>query len=61
MVSIFIAATPNPTFGFYVLMPKREVTYLDMGIDEGLKLVVSGGIIMPPGKSLFKAKNPEVH
>jgi len=55
MVSIFVAATPNPTFGFYVIVPKHEVEYLDMSIEDGLKLVVSGGIIMPrSARALFK-------
>jgi len=57
MVSIFVAATPNPTFGFYIIVPKSEVTYLDMTVDEGLKMVVSGGIIVPAGiSSAFQKK-----
>lgn len=58
MVSIFIAATPNPTFGVYIIVPKRDVVYLDMGVDEGLKMVVSGGIIVPAGgPHIFKMEN----
>jgi uncharacterized membrane protein len=57
VVSIFIAATPNPTFGFYIMVPRSEVTYLDLTVDEGLKMVVSGGIIVPPGMSaVFQKK-----
>ncbi|AGB41794.1 hypothetical protein Halha_1883 [Halobacteroides halobius DSM 5150] len=47
VVSIFIPTTPNPTSGMLVLIPKEEVTYLDMTVEEGLKLIVSGGTIVP--------------
>jgi len=61
MVSIFVAATPNPTFGFYIIVPKHDVTFLDMGVDEGLKMVVSGGIITPRGARLFKKNDNPRH
>ena len=58
MVGIFVAATPNPTFGFYIIVPRSEVTYLDVPVDEGLKMVVSGGIIIPAGISSAFQKKP---
>ena len=46
LVSIFVATTPNPTSGIYLLVPKDEVKVLDMTVEEGLKLVVSSGAIV---------------
>jgi len=48
LVNIFIFTTPNPTSGMLVMAPKKDVIPLKMSVEEGLKLVVSGGIITPP-------------
>ncbi len=45
LVNVFVATTPNPTSGFLILVPKDEVVYLAMPVEEGLKLVISGGVI----------------
>lgn len=45
MLNLFIPTTPNPTSGMLILLPEDEVTLLDMSVDLGLKLVISGGII----------------
>lgn len=50
MVNIFLPTTPNPTSGFLLFVPKRDVMILDMSVEEGVKLVVSGGIITPPDR-----------
>ncbi len=47
MVSIFLPTTPNPTSGFLLFVPKSEVYDLDLTIEEALKLVISGGAIIP--------------
>src|ERR1051325_1454230 len=47
MVGVFIPTTPNPTSGFMVLMPDREITRLDMSVAEGIKFVMSLGSIAP--------------
>lgn len=47
LVNVFIATTPNPTTGFLLLLPKKAVQVLPIGIEEGIKMVVSGGIITP--------------
>ncbi|BCV25633.1 hypothetical protein kuro4_24060 [Gelria sp. Kuro-4] len=49
MLAVFVPTTPNPTSGFLLFLPEEEVTYLDMSVEDGLKLVVSGGVITPPG------------
>lgn len=52
VVSVFLPTTPNPTSGFLLFVPKANVTELDMTIEEALKLVISGGAIVP--RSDFK-------
>ena len=47
VVSVFVPATPNPTTGFLLFLPKDEVRLLDLSVEQGLKLVVSGGIVVP--------------
>ncbi|MFC4351508.1 DUF502 domain-containing protein [Fodinicurvata halophila] len=48
VVSVFVPATPNPTTGFLLFLPREEVHQLDMTVEQGLKLVISGGIVVPP-------------
>lgn len=47
LVNIYIPNPPNPTSGVLILMPKRDVVHLDLTIEQGLKLVLSGGIVTP--------------
>ncbi|UCE19524.1 MAG: DUF502 domain-containing protein [Gemmatimonadota bacterium] len=47
MCNVFLPTTPNPTSGFLLLVPKTEITPLDMTIEEALKLVISGGTVVP--------------
>ncbi len=49
MVNVFIPCAP-PTAGYLVFVPRREVTVLDMTVEEGLKMVLSAGIVTPPAK-----------
>jgi uncharacterized membrane protein len=46
---VFFPTTPNPTSGWLALIPETDVTETRMSIEEGLKLVVSGGVIRPDG------------
>lgn len=45
MINVFIPTTPNPTSGFYILVPENDLTILDMSVEDAFKLVISGGII----------------
>lgn len=45
--SVFIPATPNPTTGFYVIVPEQECQIVDLTKQEAMSLIVSGGIIQP--------------
>jgi len=55
LVSVFIPTTPNPTSGIFLLVPKSEVKFLKMSVEEGLKIVVSSGTLTPP----LEAENAE--
>ena len=46
-VSVYVPTTPNPTSGFFLLLPKREVVELDMSVDAALKYIVSMGVVAP--------------
>jgi len=47
LLAVFVPTTPNPTSGMLVFVPKDEVQKLDMPVDDGLKLIVSGGVYRP--------------
>jgi len=46
-IFVFLPTTPNPTTGWLALLPEDEVIETDMSIEQGLKLVVSGGVVFP--------------
>lgn len=47
MINVFIPTTPNPTSGFLIFVPKVDTIELDMSVEEGLKFVISGGLVEP--------------
>jgi len=55
MVNVFLPTTPNPTSGFLLFLPKKDVKILNMSIEEGIKMVISGGIVTPNFKSNTKS------
>ena len=50
LVNVFVPTTPNPTSGFFLLVPSNEVTLLNMTMEEALKLITSSGLITPDDK-----------
>jgi uncharacterized membrane protein len=46
--TVFVPTTPNPTSGFLLMIPKSEVVELDMPVGDGMKMIISGGAIVPP-------------
>lgn len=48
LLSVFLPTTPNPTSGFLLFVPRKDVVILDMTVEEGAKLVISGGLVAPP-------------
>jgi uncharacterized membrane protein len=60
LVNVFLPTTPNPTSGFLLFVPTGDIRPLDMSIEEGIKLVVSGGIVTPGDINAGKAPAPDV-
>lgn len=50
IVNIFIPTTPNPTSGFFLMVPREDVIELDMSVDQGLKMLLSVGVVVPESK-----------
>lgn len=48
MLSVFLPTTPNPTSGFLLFVPRRDVIFLDMSVEDAAKLVISAGLVSPP-------------
>ncbi|PAW74767.1 MAG: hypothetical protein B9S26_03805 [Opitutia bacterium Tous-C4FEB] len=46
--TVFVPTTPNPTSGFLMLFPTRDITPLEMSVGEGMKMIISGGAVVPP-------------
>ena len=48
VISVFIPTTPNPTSGFIIMVQKDDVIELDMAVEDGLKMIISLGVAVPP-------------
>ncbi|HRE82464.1 MAG TPA: DUF502 domain-containing protein [Opitutaceae bacterium] len=46
--SVFVPTTPNPTGGFLIMVPRGKIIELEMSVGDGMKLVISGGVVVPP-------------
>ncbi|MDH5636912.1 MAG: DUF502 domain-containing protein [Nitrospinota bacterium] len=47
LVNVFLPTTPNPTTGYFMMIPKQDVIELDMTVEEGIKMLVSAGLVSP--------------
>ncbi|MGK2898861.1 MAG: DUF502 domain-containing protein [Burkholderiaceae bacterium] len=47
-LSLYVPTTPNPTSGFFLMVPRADVVVLQMSVDEALKYVISMGVVAPP-------------
>jgi uncharacterized membrane protein len=47
MINCFVPTTPNPTSGFYLLVPEADLTEVDLSVEEAFKLVMSAGLVTP--------------
>ena len=47
VVCTFVPTTPNPTSGFIIIVPKKDIIELDMEVDEALKMIISLGVVVP--------------
>ncbi|WP_291993266.1 DUF502 domain-containing protein [Candidatus Accumulibacter sp. ACC003] len=50
-VSVYVPTTPNPTSGFFLMLPRADVIELEMSVDTALKYVISMGVVAPPRKA----------
>lgn len=57
LIHVYVPTSPNPTSGYFLLVPEREVTSVDISVEEAMKLIVSGGLYSPSGSmtSVLKA------
>jgi uncharacterized membrane protein len=47
LLNVYVPTSPNPTSGYFLLVPEREVTPVEMSVEEAMKLIVSGGLYVP--------------
>ncbi len=52
MVNVFLPTTPNPTSGWLVLVPESDVYELEIPVEDGIKYIVSGGVVVPPARKI---------
>jgi uncharacterized membrane protein len=57
-VSVYVPTTPNPTSGFFLMLPRSDVVELDMTVDEALKYIISTGVAAPGGGRRSNAVRP---
>lgn len=53
MLSVFVPTTPNPTSGWYVIVPEDEVKTIPLSIEDAFKVLISGGIVSPDANTSF--------
>lgn len=54
-VSVYVPTTPNPTSGFFLMMPRSDVVELKMSVDDALKYIISMGVVVPGGPAALPA------
>ena len=55
VINVFVPTTPNPTSGFFIMVPKEDVVELEMSVEEGMKLIMSLGVVVPGAKKKVSA------
>ncbi|KPQ13398.1 MAG: hypothetical protein HLUCCO18_17820 [Rhodobacteraceae bacterium HLUCCO18] len=55
VVAVFMPTTPNPTSGFLLFVPRRDLIVLDMGVEDAAKMIISAGLVYPDGEAAKKA------
>lgn len=60
ILNVFIPTTPNPTSGYLLMLPEEDVQPLEMSVTDGMKLIISGGAVVPPysGNKAVIVENP---
>ena len=57
-ISVYVPTTPNPTGGYFVIVPKESVRELDMSVDEALKYIISMGVVAPRLRPAARTRAP---
>jgi uncharacterized membrane protein len=57
-LSIYVPTTPNPTSGFFLMLPRSDVVKLTMSVDEALKYIISMGVVAPGGNGFHQKPAP---
>ncbi len=60
-VSVYVPTTPNPTSGFFLMLPESDTIELDMDVDEALKYIISMGVVAPPARMAPRAPAPNLN
>jgi uncharacterized membrane protein len=47
IINVFVPTTPNPTSGFFLMLPEEDVIDLNINVDDGLKMIISAGVVVP--------------
>jgi uncharacterized membrane protein len=58
-VSLYVPTTPNPTSGFFLMMPKSSIKPLDMSVDAALKYIISMGVVAPPAGAVAQPEEAD--
>ena len=56
VINLFVPTTPNPTSGFFVMIPKKDAFELQMSVEEAFKLVISAGVVTPENLKIKEIK-----
>lgn len=61
--TVFVPTTPNPTSGFLILIPTKDITEMDMSVSDGMKLIISGGGVVPdwPSTNTQELETPQTN
>ncbi|MEQ8321766.1 MAG: DUF502 domain-containing protein [Rhodospirillales bacterium] len=59
-INVFLPTTPNPTSGFLLFVPKKDIVHLSMTVEDAIKMVISGGIVTPPDERPESERNTPV-
>jgi uncharacterized membrane protein len=60
VINVYVPTTPNPTSGFFLMVPRRDVVELEMSVDEGLKMIISMGVVVPKWTGVLPPRTAEI-
>ena len=60
LIAVFLPSTPNPTTGFLMYVPRKDVVELDMSVEEAAKLIISAGLVVPERPAPTDAATPAI-